>query len=50
MSTFVKDLDVLLSKYSKDTELDTPDFVLSHYLNCCLTDLGCLIKEFDTIC
>ena len=36
MSTFRKDLESLINRYSIENGSDTPDFILADYLNDCL--------------
>jgi hypothetical protein len=35
---FEKELAMLINKYSKENESDTPDFILARYLKCCLAN------------
>lgn len=35
---FEKELAILINKYSKENESDTPDFILALYLKCCLAN------------
>ena len=37
MSTFLKELEQIINKYSIENESDTSDFILAEYLNNCLT-------------
>lgn len=34
--TFLKELENLINRYSKENGSDTPDFILAEYLNDCL--------------
>ena len=34
---FESDLEALINKHSKENGSDTPDYILAHYLLCCLT-------------
>lgn len=36
MSEFVKELEQLINKHSKENLCNTPDFILANYLNDCL--------------
>lgn len=36
MSSFKKELEHLINKYSKENGSDTPDWILADYLNMCL--------------
>lgn len=36
MSDFIKELETLINRYSKDSASDTPDFVLADYMTECL--------------
>jgi len=36
MSEFSKELEVLINRYCKDGDTNTPDFILSNYLDSCL--------------
>jgi len=36
MSTFRKELEEVINKYSKESDSNTPDFILAEYLNNCL--------------
>ena len=38
--SFEKELETLLNKYSKETDNDTPDFILAKYLNRCLDNFS----------
>ena len=35
-SEFEKELCILINKYSKESNSDTPDFILADYMNSCL--------------
>jgi hypothetical protein len=34
--TFIRELEALINKYSRENESDTPDFILAEYLHACL--------------
>jgi len=36
MTTFEKELEALINRYSKENDSDTPDFILAEYLIGCL--------------
>lgn len=36
MSTFQKELESLINRYSKENDSNTPDFILAEYMNACL--------------
>ncbi len=40
MRTFEKELAVLINRYSKEQDSDTPDFILAEYLVHCLKIWG----------
>jgi hypothetical protein len=45
--TFVEELRSLINRHSLDTKLNTPDYVLAGYLECCLNSGGFLLVERD---
>jgi hypothetical protein len=45
MSEFTRELTALLSKYSIEDESDTPDFILSEYLNECLSTFAKIMDK-----
>ena len=38
--SFIKELQALINKHSKENDSDTPDFILAQYLNNCLTNFN----------
>lgn len=38
--SFLKELQELVNKHSKENDSDTPDFILAQYLNNCLTNFN----------
>jgi hypothetical protein len=44
---FEKELEMLINKYSKENESDTPDFILAQYLQGCLTNYTETVKARD---
>ena len=44
MADFRKDLELLLSQYSKEAGSDTPDFILAEYLERCLDAFDVAIR------
>lgn len=43
-SSFEKELAVLLNRYSKENESDTPDFILAGYISGCLSAFTTAIR------
>lgn len=39
-NTFIKELEILINRYSKENGSNTPDFILANYLNDCLDTFG----------
>lgn len=46
--TFLKELEVLLNRYSIDNDLNTPDFILADYIMMCLTNFKITTIDRDT--
>ena len=46
-STFEKELCILINKYSKENESDTPDFILAEYLMFCLDNFNVIMNKRD---
>ena len=44
---FEKELETLISKYNKENESDTPDFILAQYLKGCLAIYAEAVKARD---
>lgn len=44
---FMRELSALLNKYSKETNSNTPDFILANYLERCLLAWSLTIRERD---
>lgn len=44
---FEKELEALINKHSKETESDTPDFILAQYLRGCLDNYAKAVKSRD---
>lgn len=45
---FEKELEMLINKYSKENESDTPDFILAQYLKGCLAVYAETVKKRDS--
>lgn len=45
---FEKELAILINKYSKENESDTPDFILARYLKDCLANYTETVRALDT--
>ena len=45
MSEFEKELEILINRYSKENDSNTPDFILAKYLKTCLDNFNTAIKE-----
>lgn len=43
-TTFAKELEALINKYSKESGSNTPDFILATYLNGCLETFDQTLK------
>jgi len=48
MSTFQKELETIINRYSMEQHSDTPDFILAQYLNGCLENFGKAVKLRDS--
>lgn len=46
---FEKELAILINKYSKENESDTPDFILAQYLKGCLANYTETVKAHDKL-
>lgn len=44
-STFEKELEQLINKYSQENNSNTPDFVLAMYLSNCLIAFNVAVKQ-----
>lgn len=44
---FEKELAILINKYSKENESDTPDFILARYLKDCLANYTETVRSLD---
>jgi hypothetical protein len=42
---FEKELEILINRYSKENDSDTPDFILAKYLNECLDNFSAAVKQ-----
>jgi hypothetical protein len=45
--TFVKELTILLNKYSRDNDANTPDYIMSEYLTKCLIAFTQAVRDRD---
>lgn len=45
MKTFEKELEILINKYNKENDSNTPDFILAEYLLNCLKNYNNIIKK-----
>jgi hypothetical protein len=45
MGSFVKELELLINKYSMENGSNTPDFILANYLKSCLEVFNKTIEE-----
>ena len=48
MSDFVKELREVINRHSRENGSNTPDFVLSGFLEDCLNALDCAVKQRDS--
>lgn len=48
MSDFVKELREVINRHSRETVSNTPDFVLSGFLEDCLNAFDCAVKQRDS--
>ena len=46
--TFEKELEIIINKYSKENESNTPDFILAQYLTNCLAAFNRSIQQRET--
>lgn len=46
-SPFESELRALLNRYGKDTETDTPDYILAEYLERCITAFDIAVNMRD---
>ncbi len=44
-SEFIKELELLINKYSKENDSDTPDFILARYLNEVLKNFNAAVLD-----
>lgn len=44
-SEFKKELELLINKYSKENDSNTPDFILARYLNAVLDNFSAAVNE-----
>ena len=44
---FEEELEVLINRFSKETESNTPDFILAQYLKGCLSNYAETVKARD---
>jgi hypothetical protein len=44
---FEKDLCILINKYSKENDSNTPDFILAEYLMMCLSNFNVIMNKRD---
>lgn len=44
-SEFEKELEILINKYSKENDSNTPDFILARYLNAVLDNFSAAVKD-----
>lgn len=47
-SVFVKELEYLINKHSKENDSNTPDFLLASYLDNCLKIFGQVVRARDS--
>jgi hypothetical protein len=47
--TFQEELEVLINKFSKENESNTPDFILAKYLDDCLDAYNSAVKRRDEL-
>ena len=45
MNTFLEELSILLNKYSRENNSDTPDFILAEYLLSCLAAFDAAVSR-----
>ena len=45
--TFLKELEQLINRHSKENESDTPDYILAEYIAGCLTNYARTVKHRD---
>ena len=45
--SFYKELEILINRYSKENESNTPDYILSEYIQRCLLNFTITTKDRD---
>lgn len=48
MSTFIRELQNIINRYSKENGSNTPDFILAQYLENCLETFNITIQQRET--